>query len=174
MRSLIPLVRSGSSLCVGALALFSVAVQTFAADTISEAILENDGKALLITLGSKTVRYPAPEGKFWDHLVLSGDKQKAFVALQRGSRSGSWHEDIHEFSSTEYAAHSPTYQLRRIPLVSTLKEASVDEVFAASKDGARLLISIHYADAVTAFSKSYKQYPYFFNTATGEVTIVEP
>jgi len=157
-------------------ALLSLCTSTaFGAEVITDAKLEDDGRTLLLTVGTNQTRYTAPKGKFWEDLVVAGNKQRAFAVLQRGSRTDGWNaEDVHEFSVADFVANPKKYKLRTIPLVSKLADASVIEVFDSSQDGFRLLVSVHYRYARSAGTKSYRSHPYFFDTRTGEITIVAP
>lgn len=144
-------------------------------DTVTKAGLVDDNKTLVVTIGEKLARFTAEKGKFWDHLVTSADGQRVIVALQRGSpEKGAWFEDIHEFSLADYLAAPDKYQMRAVPLKTELDDAGVQMVFSASKDGSRLLVSIHYCFKQEGTSRRYRWHPYFFDTRTGEITIVTP
>jgi hypothetical protein len=98
--------------------------------------------------------------------------RRAFVSLQRGTpKSGSFNEAVHEFSVADFAANPKTYKLRPIPLVSELDDATVQEIFDASQDGSRLLISVHYCYARRADGTYYRWHPYFFDTRTGKLRL---
>ena len=145
------------------------------AQTITAASLEENCRSFHINVDGAPTRFAAQEGKFWDHLIVTADGKRAFVVLQRGSRTGGWfHEDVQEFSAPDLAASGTTYKLRSIPLVTTLEEASIDDVYSASDDGSRLLVSIHYCYARDGERRSYRRHPYFFDTRTGAITIVAP
>jgi hypothetical protein len=154
---------------LGVISFLIVFATLSADDTIATASLDAKGKQLLIAIGDNTVRFPAPEGAAWDHLVRSGDNRKVFVI-----DSGSKEQTVYEFSLNDYLGKPNTYVPRKIPLVSDLKDARVLEIFSASKDGSRLLISIHYCYASNAEERSFRWHPYFFDTASGTATIVEP
>src|SRR5687768_14477622 len=145
--------------CTSALAalLLEMNVSAYGAERITHARLEDEGRVVIFTVAAAQARYAAPVGKFWDHLVVAGDGQSAYLVLQRGARNEGWsHEDVHQFSVRDYLTSPKTYSLQPIPLVCDLKEASVEEVFAASNDGSRLLIAVHYCYANETDGSAYR------------------
>jgi hypothetical protein len=153
----------------GLMGFWILSATSSAVDVIATASVEGKGKTLVVKIGEKSVSFAAPEEWQWDHLVRSSDNLKVFVTAQ-----GAKERAVYEFSVADYLAKPPTYFPRKIPLVCDLKDARVMDVFSASRDGARLLITIHYCYASDAEGKSFRWHPYFFDTASGTVTMVEP
>lgn len=113
----------------------------------------------------------APEGKFWDELIVCTYKKIAFFVLNRGHKGSGWREDLHRFvADAPEAAGNP----QRIPLKTGLKKASIVRLYAASDDGSRLFVNLHYMTKQVGDTTHYESYPYFLNPADGTVTRVKP
>lgn len=113
----------------------------------------------------------APEGKFWDELIVCKNKKVAYFILKRGNRGGAWPEDLHRF-----VAEGPdaTEKPKKIPLKANLKEVTISQIHDASDDGSRLFVVLHYMTKRVGESTHYDSYPYFLNSADGTVTPVKP
>jgi hypothetical protein len=131
--------------------------------------------AIEIHFDGKTTQFKAEKGKFWDHLIVTGDKKKLFFVQCRGDkRSGAWNEDLRCFSveAPVPAGEEPT--TAAIPLKTELSEASIMNIYDVSADGNRLLIELHYCYEKGERSRKYRTFPYFLDPKDGSVTPVKP
>jgi hypothetical protein len=153
--------------------LFSVLCSTLLGGEISSAeYTDGSQQTIRVTLDGKQVDLAAPEGKFWNHLIVCKSKKMAFFVLNRGNpKQGSWIEDLYTFSAD--AAKSPDNPAP-IPLKTELDEAKIMKIFDAADDGSRLLVELHYSHKKDANSTSYRTYPYFVDTQDGTLTPVKP
>lgn len=143
-----------------------------AGEIVSAEYTDDSQRTIRFTIGEKKHDVTAPEGRYWEGLVVSGDRTVAhFVMRRRSENGGSWIEDLHQFAAIpQQDRMNPS----PIPLKTDLKDAKVMEIFDSNEDGSRLLIELHYSYKKDGKSTFYRTYPYFFSTRDGKLTPVKP
>lgn len=157
-----------------------------------------------VTVEGVPLHFNAGKGHFWNCLLTSGDRLKAFAVLERGDKHSWSHEGVYEFSPGDYRRDPAGYKPRSVTITGGAPAAPrgvfgwskdgitirmseppmIDEIYAASKSGDTLLVAmrIHLEkdkDTGTEMplsfpAMSFRMQPWFLDTVTGKVTPVTP
>gem|GEM_PF-3166608 len=152
------------------LLLLVLASWTSAGEIASAEYTDESQRVIRILIDGEVKEIKAPQGKFWEDLIVCKNRSAAFFVLRRGGpNSGYWNEDLHRYS-TDQKEDGPV----AIPLKTELDDASITEIFDATEDGSRLLVELHYSYKKDGNSTFYRTYPYFLSTQDGKLTPVKP
>jgi hypothetical protein len=143
-----------------------------AGEIVSADYTDDSQRTIRFTIGEKKHDVTAPDGRYWEDLIVCGDRTVAYFVMRRRSKNGgSWIEDLHRFDANpQQDGKNPS----PIPLKTDLEDAKVMRIFDSSGDGSRLLIELHYSYKKEGDSTFYRTYPYFLSTRNGKLTPVKP